>query len=149
MTAPGRRQAPRRIVIQYPAPAVDGGRYPAKRCVGDRVARRGRRLPRRPRPDPRRRALPRPGDERWQEVELRRIDAHLGGVRWAAQFPSIAPGRWQYTIEAWTDVFGTWRDELARKVAAGQHDLAGELSEGVVLLRAAAEQTRSRDDRAS
>ena len=23
-----------RIVIQYPAPAVDDGRYPAKRCVG-------------------------------------------------------------------------------------------------------------------
>ena len=24
-------RAPRRIVIQYPAPAVDGGRYPVKR----------------------------------------------------------------------------------------------------------------------
>jgi starch synthase (maltosyl-transferring) len=26
-----------RIVIQYPAPAIDDGRFPAKRCVGDRV----------------------------------------------------------------------------------------------------------------
>ena len=50
---------------------------------------------------------------------------------------STASGRWEYTIEAWTDVFGTWRDELERKVAAQQHDLAGELSEGVVLLQSA------------
>ena len=28
---------PARIVIQYPTPAVDGGRYAAKRCVGDTV----------------------------------------------------------------------------------------------------------------
>ena len=28
---------PKRIEIQYPAPVVDGGRFPAKRCVGDGV----------------------------------------------------------------------------------------------------------------
>ena len=27
-------------------------------------------------------------------------------------------GRWQWTIEAWSDVFATWRDELQRKVGA-------------------------------
>ena len=37
-------------------------------------------------------------------------------------------------------MFGTWRDELERKVAGGQHDLAGELSEGALLLGNAAEQ---------
>ena len=133
------RRPPRRIVIQYPAPAVDGGRYPVKRCVGDRidvgvdVFRDGHELIR---------AAVRfrgPGEEHWQEVALRRIDAHLGGVRWATEFAVDRPGRWQYTIEAWTDVFGTWRDELQRKVAAGQHDLTGELSEGLLHLRAAAE----------
>jgi starch synthase (maltosyl-transferring) len=137
------RQAPRRIVIQYPAPSVDDGRYPVKRCVGDRVHveadifRDGHELIR---------AVARyhgPAESEWQEVELRRIDAELGGVRWAADFPVESSGRWLYTIEAWTDLFGTWRDELRRKVAAGQHDLTGELSEGIVLLRTAAEQTRS------
>jgi starch synthase (maltosyl-transferring) len=43
-------------------------------------------------------------------------------------------------------VFGTWRDELERKLAAGQHDLAGEISEGTVLLREAAENARSDSD---
>jgi starch synthase (maltosyl-transferring) len=137
------RQPPRRIVIQYPTPSVDGGRYPVKRCVGDRVGveadvfRDGHDLVR---------AVvryqgPEGGD--WQESELRRLDAHLGGVRWAGEFVVDRPGRWQYTIEAWTDVFGTWRDELRRKVEAGQHDLSGELSEGVVLLRGAAQRAPS------
>ena len=46
-------------------------------------------------------------------------------------------------MEAWTDVWGTWRDEFARKVAGGQDDLSGELSEGVVLLQAAAASART------
>ncbi len=136
-------EPPRRIVIQYPAPAVDGGRYPAKRCVGDRidvaadVFRDGHELIR---------ATVRyrgPGDTAWSEVGLRRIDAHLGGVQWAAQFAVDRPGRWQYTIEAWTDVFGTWRDELQRKVNAGVHELGGELSEGRLLLTAAAQRSEN------
>ncbi len=141
------RQPPRRIVIQYPTPSVDGGQYPVKRCVGDRVHveadifRDGHELIR---------ATVRyhgPAESEWQEVELHRIDAELGGVRWGADFPVERAGRWQYTIEAWTDLFGTWRDELRRKVAAGQHDLTGELSEGIVLLRTAAEQTHSEPTR--
>jgi starch synthase (maltosyl-transferring) len=122
-------QPPRRIVIQYPTPAVDGGRYPAKRCVGDElevsadVFRDGHELIR---------AVVRyrgPGDSQWQEAELARIDAHLGGVRWAGRFAVDRPGRWQYTVEAWTDLFGTWRDELTRKVAAATEALGSELSE--------------------
>jgi starch synthase (maltosyl-transferring) len=151
MTAGGEtdsvRQPPRRIVIQYPTPSVDDGRYPVKRCAGDRVRvqadvfRDGHELVR---------AVVRyrgPGGSGWQESELSRIDAHLGGVRWAGSFPLGEPGRCEYTIEAWTDVFGTWRDELARKVAAAQSDLSGELSEGVVLLQAAAAHAPSADAR--
>jgi len=179
------QRAPRRIVIQYPQPSVDAGRYPCKRCTGDQVAvsadvfRDGHDLIR---------AVVRyraPGESQWRETELHRIDPHLDGVRWAAGFVVDRPGRWQFTIEAWTDTFGTWREELARKVAAGQSDqlddssaaqpgeaagrrggrpagaspdgeraasrgraggwLEGELSEGIVLLRTAAEQTRSQD----
>jgi starch synthase (maltosyl-transferring) len=148
-------------VIQYPAPSVDDGRYPVKRCIGDRVEveadvfRDGHELIR---------AVVRyrgPGDPQWHESELSRIDAHLGGVRWGGAFGVDRPGRWQYTIEAWTDVFGTWHDEFRRKVAAGRPDqrddasgraaggwLEGELSEGVVLLKAAAGQARSKSARA-
>jgi starch synthase (maltosyl-transferring) len=139
---------PERIVIQYPAPAVDEGRYPAKRCVGDPVQveadifRDGHEILR---------AVVRykaPGAADWREAEMHRIDAHLGGVRWAGDFEVDEKGRWEYTIEAWTDLFGTWRDELARKVAAEQHDLAGEISEGVLLLKSAAKAASASPDNA-
>src|SRR5947209_20395595 len=77
---------PTRIQIQYPVPSVDAGAYPAKRCAGDTVAvsadifRDGHDLPR---------AVARyraPGSDEWGETELHRLDAHLGGVRWAGTF---------------------------------------------------------------
>ncbi len=140
-------QAGPRIVIQYPRPAVDAGRFAAKRCVGDTVRvsadifRDGHEILR---------AVVRyrgPGDSQWREAEMRRSDAHLGGVRWAGSFEVDRLGCWEYTLDAWTDVFGTWRDELERKVAAGQHDLAGEMSEGALLLRDAAGNAVASEDR--
>ena len=148
MPAKLNKAAPERIQIQYPAPAVDGGRYAAKRCVGDTVTvgadifRDGHDMLR---------AVARyrrPGERRWREAPLRPIDRHLDGVRWKGSFEVAKIGRWQYTVEAWTDVFGTWRDELERKILAGQHDLAGELSEGAVLLRNALERAKDGEDRA-
>jgi starch synthase (maltosyl-transferring) len=139
----GRDEPPRRIVIQFPSPSVDGGSFPIKRCVGDAVEvsadifRDGHEIIRAV-------VRYRAPDGTSGERPLRRIDAHLGGVRWSGHFTVDSPGRWEYTIEAWTDQFGTWRDELGRKVAAAQTDLSGELSEGVLLLRAAAEHVGAR-----
>jgi starch synthase (maltosyl-transferring) len=138
---------PERIVIQYPAPAVDGGRYPAKRCIGDHVEvqadvfRDGHDLIR---------AVVRyrePGERKWREAEMHRLDAQLGGVRWVGGFEVTRMGRYQYTVQAWTDLFGTWRDELARKLEGGQHDLMGELSEGILLLEGAAERASAGPER--
>jgi starch synthase (maltosyl-transferring) len=136
-------QPPKRLVIQYPAPVVDDGRYPAKRCVGDAVTvsadifRDGHDVIR---------AVVRyrrPGERRWREAELEPTDAEIDGVRWGGSFEVDRIGLWEYTIEAWTDLFGTWRGELHRKLNAGQHELAGEMSEGIVLLRTAAKRARS------
>ena len=126
---------PSRIRIEQPAPRVDCGRYPPKRCVGDLVEvsadiyRDGHDILV---------AVVRwrgPGERRWRESPLRTLDAHLDGVRWGGSFTVESLGRWEWTIEAWSDAFATWRDELDRKLAFGQHDLSGELSEGLVLLR--------------
>jgi starch synthase (maltosyl-transferring) len=133
-----------RIIIQFPTPAVDGGRYPVKRCVGDRVEfsadifRDGHDLLK---AVVRQRA---PGSSRWRETELHRVDAHRDGVRWAGTFEPDQPGTWLYDVEAWTDRFGTWRDELQRKLAAGEQDLSGPLSEGILMLREIAASAASR-----
>jgi starch synthase (maltosyl-transferring) len=130
---------PNRIRIEHPAPTVDDGRWPVKRTVGDTVDvgadifRDGHEVLR---------AVVRykaPGDRRWHESPLVAVDAHHDGVRWEGGFTVEEPGLTQWTIQAWVDLFAGWRDELARKVDFGQPDLGGELSEGAVLLRAAAE----------
>jgi starch synthase (maltosyl-transferring) len=144
---PSDRQSPERIRIEYPSPAVDGGRYPPKRCVGDSVPveadifRDGHEHLR---------AVVRyraPGTRRFDESELSELDAHIDGVRWGGEFEVDREGRWEFTIEAWTDLFGTWRSELTRKIDAGQHDLAGELSEGTVLLQGALARAKTKADR--
>ncbi len=133
------KRAPSRIILQYPSPAVDGGRYAVKRCVGDRidvsvdVFRDGHdllgaavRL---------RRASAVAGEsDAWREQPLKALDAAYAGVRWGGTLSLDEVGDWEYELIGWVDRFGTWRDELARKLAAGQRDLAGELSEGRVLL---------------
>jgi len=105
---------PPRIRIEDPAPSIDCGRHPAKACVGDTVDayatifKDGHDVLR---------AVVRyhgPGED-WQEVEMRRIDAHVDGDRWQGSFPVTRQGRYHFTFEAWTDQFATWRREIERK----------------------------------
>jgi starch synthase (maltosyl-transferring) len=147
MPAPRSSEPPRRILINLARPALDGGRYAPKRCVGDVVTvsadifRDGHEILR---------AVVRyrgPGARRWVEAPMYPVDAHHNGVRWEGAFEVQTAGRWEWTIEAWSDVFATWRDELQRKIGAGQHDLGGELSEGAVLIEDAAARTEKGEDR--
>jgi len=57
--------------------------------------------------------------------------------RWRAEFPTTALGFHVFQVEAWVDVFASWRSELERKVAGGQHDLESELAEGAAILERA------------
>jgi len=117
-----------RIYVSEVAPQVDCGRWPAKACVGDRVevaatiVRDGhetlRAVVRYRRPK-----------GRWRESTL----TALGNDRFAGSFEVDAVGRWRFEVEAWVDRHAGWISEHDRKVAAGQRDLAGELSEGEVL----------------
>jgi starch synthase (maltosyl-transferring) len=139
---------PPRIQIVRPAPMIDCGRYPAKRTIGDKVGvsadifSDGHDVLR---------AVVKscpPGEKGWRESALQRIDAQVAGDRWAGEFPVDALGRWSWTIEAWVDAFASWRDELRRKVDAGETELSGELSEGVVLLEDAAGRAKGEDRQA-
>ena len=117
---------------------LDAGRYAPKRCVGDTVAvsadifRDGHE---------KLRAVVKykaPGGRRWLESPMHAVDAHHSGVRWAGEFEVTTTGLWQFTVEAWTDRWATYHDELRRKVEANLgEDLSGELSEGIVLLTVA------------
>jgi starch synthase (maltosyl-transferring) len=146
--APTIRQPPPRIQIERPEPMVDCGRHPAKACVGDEVAvtadifRDGHEVLR---------AVVRtkgPGDKRFTgEYAMHPVDHDRGGLGWAGAFGVDRCGRWSFQIESWVDSFASWRDEVQRKVTAGQTELGGELSEGVVLLEQAAARAKGEDKR--
>jgi starch synthase (maltosyl-transferring) len=136
---------PPRIQIEAPAPLIDSGRYAAKACVGDvidvraTIFRDGHDIVR---------AVVRhrgPRARRWLESPMARIDADIGGDTWEGEFEVTEQGRWRWSIEAWTDAFSTWRDELERKLGARQRDVSSELSEGVVLLEEIALRARGAD----
>jgi starch synthase (maltosyl-transferring) len=139
------KQPPPRIQIERTEPVIDCARYPAKRTVGESVTveadvfRDGHEVLR---------AIVRhrgPGDKRWAESPMAPVDADVGGNRWRGLFGIDRCGTWQYTVEAWSDPFASWRDELRRKVDAGQESIDSELSEGALHLQAAAARAKGDD----
>ncbi len=134
----------RPIVIERVTPEIDGGRYPVKRVVGDQLTVEA--------------TLFKEGHDKLAAVvRYRRVDesvwheramekTNAGLDRWRAHIPLEANTRYQYTIEVWRDVWGTWCDATQKKLTAGQ-DVRLELAEGRALLAETADRARG-DDRA-
>ncbi len=123
----------RRVVIETITPAIDGGRFPIKRIVGDSIQVEADvfadghdelavRLRHRP-----------PGSATWIETPM----DPLGNDRWRGRFPVEQLGRHEYTIAAWIDHFATWRRDLEKRLAAGQN-IEVDLRIGAEQARAAA-----------
>jgi starch synthase (maltosyl-transferring) len=119
-----------RIRVEQVRPQLDCGRFPVKCTLGDRVQvsatliRDGHEVLGAS-------VLYRgPGKRRFASAPLEPV----GNDVFAGSFEVTDCGRWDYLIEAWSDPAATWRDELRRKVEAGQKDLTGELAEGELLL---------------
>jgi starch synthase (maltosyl-transferring) len=125
-----------RIIIERIYPELDGGRYPIKRAVGDKldiwadIFRDGH--------DVLGAAIlyQAEGASRWQSAPMRLVD----NDRWTGTFDLTENRRYRYTIEAWTDLFASWCDRTRRKHAA-QQDVTPDLPEGRALVRTA--ETRS------
>jgi starch synthase (maltosyl-transferring) len=108
-------RAGRRIVIEDIYPSVEDGRFPVKRIVGEAfdvwadIFRDGHAVLAAD-------LLWRPGlTGKWTRTAMQ---PH-GNDRWAASFTPSTLGRHEYAIEAWTDVFGTWRRDTLAKRQAG------------------------------
>ena len=132
-------QLPREIKTQAPAlghiiiedvqPAVDHGRYPAKRIVGEPceieadIFRDGHQIIRA--------ALKyrRKNDESFAEAPMVLLD----NDRWRGEFIPSENARYVFTVEAWTDLFASWLVDFRKKVAAGRN-VTSDLLEGVGLI---------------
>jgi starch synthase (maltosyl-transferring) len=110
-------------------PLIDGGRFPVKRIVGERVEvwadiyRDGH--------DVIAAALVwrRERDREWRREPM----THDSNDRWGGSFVPDQPGRYLYAIEAWTDEFATWRRGFELKQKAGA-DVTLDALEGAGML---------------
>jgi len=130
----------KRVVIDAVRPEIDGGRFAAKRVVGETVvveadvfadghdALSAVLLYRRQ------------DDPQWSEVPME----PLVNDRWRGAFRVLETGSYFYTISAWVDRFNSWRRDLAKKIAAEQ-DVSVDLLVGASLLEEASERASGSD----
>jgi starch synthase (maltosyl-transferring) len=129
-----------RIAIERVYPELDCGRFPVKRIVGEPlevwadIFRDGHDVIGAA-------LLLRAADEEaWREVPMR----HFDNDRWTGAAVLERNIRYAYTIEAWADVFASWRQDTVKKVDAGQNvDL--DLIEGRAIVEAAAARAEAPD----
>jgi starch synthase (maltosyl-transferring) len=128
----------RRVVIEGIAPAVDEGRFPARRAVGDRVVVEA--------------DIFADGHDLISAVMLHRHESEktltqtwmtpLLNDRWRAELTVDRLGFYYFTFEAWIDHFQTWHRDLKKRLDS---DLDVQLSIGVEMIRAAAFRAIDRD----
>lgn len=135
------------VVIEAITPQIEGGRHPIKRAEGEDVVVeadifkeghdivaavlkwRGAR------------------ETAWHETPMVPLPAN--GDRWRGTLTVSGTGRYEYTVEAWGDVFLSWRDEVVKKVDGGLTELTSEALEGARLLRDAAKRATDKADAAA
>ncbi len=104
----------RRVVIEEIEPQVNGGRYPAKRVLGDRVTvtaavfsdghdHVGARL-----------LFRHSSEKKWRETRFTALPNDV----WGATFPVDRTGTWTFTVEGWVDHFDTWNADLGKRLTA-------------------------------
>lgn len=129
-----------RIVIEEVQPELDSGRHPVKCTLGSRlemsadIFRDGHDVIAAA-------LLYRTADEAaWREAPMRFFD----NDRWVGSVLLDENARYRFTIEAWTDVFASWRADAIKKRDAGQ-GIALELTEGHAMVTAASLRVRGED----
>src|SRR5690349_9677478 len=103
-----------RVIIENVQPVIDGGRYPAKRTVGERV-------------DVTANIFGDGHDHVRASVSYRRdADSEWSTVMmkpgynddWTGSFYVTSKGKYLFRITAWIDHFETWYDGFVKKAAA-------------------------------
>ncbi len=130
----------KRVMIEGVKPEIDGGRYPIKRTVGEKVEVEADifadshdvlsavllyRME---------------GGSQWTEAPME----FLVNDRWKGSFVVNEIGRYVCTLQAWVDHFQTWQRDLAKKVDAGQ-DVSVDLLAGAGIIKDAISQAPGAD----
>ena len=133
----------RRVVIESVTPEIDGGRFPAKRTMGERITveadifadghdaissvLRWRHQ----------------SSTLWNDVPM----VPIVNDRWRGEFMVSELGRYLYTIQGWVDAFETWSRQFAKRVEADQ-EITLELEVAARMVEAAASRADGSDSNA-
>jgi starch synthase (maltosyl-transferring) len=130
----------RRVIIEGVKPEVEGGRFPIKRVVGERVTVEadifadGHSMLSAV-------VCYRPARARaWHESAMQLVE----NDRWRGQFRVETLEPFVYTFQAWVDEFQTWNRDFIKKFEAGQ-DISLDLLAGAKLIDAAASRASHAD----
>ncbi len=128
-----------RIVIEGVTPEIDGGRFPIKRIVGDKIVIEvdifadghdvlsSLLLYRKE------------DDSNWTSIPME----FLVNDRWRGSFVVTELGQYRYTITAWVDRFETWRQDMLKKIKAKQ-DASVDFVIGAQLIEEASQHAEKR-----
>jgi starch synthase (maltosyl-transferring) len=129
----------KRAIIENVTPEIDGGRFAAKRALGDKVvveadvftdghdAIHCLLLYRKP------------GAKDWMEMPMQ----FVANDHWRAQFTVTELGVWEYTVVAWVDLFLSWRNDLAKRKESA--DIALALLSGAEIIEQTAARAKTQD----
>jgi starch synthase (maltosyl-transferring) len=106
----------KRVVIEHVEPEIDGGRFPIKRVVGEKVVVQADIFADGHDSVSARLLYREEGDDEWNEVPMSFIESD----RWMGDFTVEKLGIYLYTILGWVDHFNTWQKDLKKKFDAGQ-----------------------------
>jgi len=130
-----------RVVIKGVKPQIEEGNFPVKRIVGQSVIVEAdifadghdslsslvlyRYI----------------SDPEWAEVPMQ----YLVNDRWQGKFKVEKIGTYIYTIMAWIDRFKSWRQDLAKRVEAGQQDIQVNIAVGAQIIEEAVQRAPASD----
>lgn len=135
-------QWPTRVVIENVRPQINGGRFPIKRAVGERVvvtaniyADSHDALAAVVRYKPAKQVT-------WQEASMELAERGLDLWRGSFLVTTLEP--YEYSVETWIDHFQSWRRGLTKKIEAGQ-DVSVALLMGARLIEEASQRAPGTD----
>src|SRR5262245_60946672 len=99
----------RRVVVCRVRPEIDGGRFPAKRLLGEEVAVDAVVFADGHDDLACRIAYRHSSEAEWRFSAMK----SLGNDQWSGEFAVTKLGRYQYSVEGWIDRFETWRHQFA------------------------------------
>jgi len=119
----------KRVVIEGVRPEIDGGRFPVKRIVGERVVVEADIFADGHDAISALLQYQKEGDVEWKEVPM----VHRVNDRWRGDFEVSEVGCYRYTLLAWIDPFKSWRESLIKRVEVKQ-DVTVDMLVGADLL---------------